>query len=84
MNIATLTPTQAGLETDHDLLKFDFVARPRRVKKPARYAYNLMTQNVPVSLKVYKIVSHSKRTWTVCMAGVIIGTQSLTPLNVRY
>ena len=24
-----------------------------------------MTQNVPVSLKVYKIKSHSKRTWTV-------------------
>ena len=40
MNIATLTPIQAGLETDHDLLEFDFVARPRRVKKPARYAYN--------------------------------------------
>ena len=26
---------------------------------------SLMTQNVPVSLKVYKIKSHSKRTWTV-------------------
>ena len=28
MNIATMTPIQAGLETDHDLLEFDFVARP--------------------------------------------------------
>ena len=43
-----------------------------------------MTQNVPVSLKVYMIMSHSKRTWTVCMAGPIIGTKSLTPLHVRY
>ena len=31
MNIATLTPIQAGLETDHDQLEFDFVARLRRV-----------------------------------------------------
>ena len=31
-------------------------------------------QNVPMSLKVYKIMSHSKRKWTVCMAGPIIGT----------
>ena len=38
MNIATLTPVQAGLETDHDLLgllECDFVARPRRVRKHA-------------------------------------------------
>ena len=31
MNIATLTPIQAGPETDHDQLEFDFVARLRRV-----------------------------------------------------
>ena len=43
-----------------------------------------MTQNVPVSLKVYKIMSHSKRTWIVCMAGPINGTLSWTPRNVRY
>ena len=40
MNIATLTPIQAGLETDQDQLEFDFVARLRRVRKPARYSYN--------------------------------------------
>ena len=40
MNIATLTPIQAGLKTDHELLEFDFVARPCRVKKPSRYVYN--------------------------------------------
>ena len=34
---------------------------------------SLMTQ-IPVSLKVYKIVSHSKRIWTVCMVRAIIGT----------
>ena len=42
--MATLTPVQAGLETDHDLLdrlKFDFIAsRPCRVRKHARLAYN--------------------------------------------
>ena len=40
MNIATLTPIQAGLETDHDQLEFDFVARLRRVRKPVRFFYN--------------------------------------------
>ena len=40
MNIATMIPIQAGLETDRDVLEFDFVTRPCRVKKPARYAYN--------------------------------------------
>ena len=44
MYMATLTPVQAGLETDNDLLdrlKFDFVAsRPCRVRKHARLAYN--------------------------------------------
>ena len=45
MNIATTSPIQAGLETDHDLLEFDFVAMPRRVKKPARYAYNFKSDD---------------------------------------
>ncbi|PFX13002.1 hypothetical protein AWC38_SpisGene22959 [Stylophora pistillata] len=45
MNIATLTPLLAGLVTDHDLLEFDLVARPRRVKKPARYAYKFKSAN---------------------------------------
>ena len=35
-----MTPIQAGLETDQDQLEFDFVARLRRVRKPASYAYN--------------------------------------------
>ena len=39
-NITTMTHVQAGLETEHDLLEFDFVGRPRRVKKSARYGYN--------------------------------------------
>ena len=41
MNIATSTPIQSGLETDHDLLdllEFDFVGRPRRVRKHAHLA----------------------------------------------
>lgn len=45
MNIATLTPLLAGLVTDHDLLEFNLVARPRRVKKPARYAYKFKSAN---------------------------------------
>lgn len=43
MNIATLTPVQAGLETDHhllDLLEFESEAKPRRLRKHAHRAYN--------------------------------------------
>ena len=46
MNIATLTPVQAGLETDHDLLdlldllEFESKAKPRRLRKHAHRAYN--------------------------------------------
>lgn len=45
MNIATLTPIKAGLDTNHDLLEIDFVARPRRVMKPASYAYNFKSSD---------------------------------------
>ena len=62
MNIATLTPIQAGLETDHDLLEFDFVARPRRVKKPARYAYNFKSadfENLKLQIMQSSAISNS-------------------------
>ena len=39
-----------------------------------RIALSSDDSKVPVSLRVYKIVGHSKRTWTVCIAGAIIGT----------
>ena len=62
MNIATLTPIQAGLETDHDLLEFDFVARPRRVKKPASYAYNFISadfENLKLHIMQSSAISNS-------------------------
>ena len=62
MNIATLTPIQAALETDHDLLEFDFVARPRRVKKPARYAYNFKSadfENLKLQIMQSSAISNS-------------------------
>ena len=62
MNIATMTPIQAGLETDHDLLEFDFVARPRRVKKPARYAYNFKSsdfENLKLQIMQSSAISNS-------------------------
>ena len=62
MNIATMTPIQAGLETDHDLLEFDFVARPRRVKKPARYAYNFKSadfENLKLQIMQSPAISNS-------------------------
>ena len=62
MNIATLTPIQAALETDHDLLEFDFVARPRMVKKPARYAYNFKSadfENLKLQIMQSSAISNS-------------------------
>ena len=62
MNIATMTPIQAGLETDHYLLEFDFVARPRRVKKPAPYAYNFKSadfENLKLQIMQSSAISNS-------------------------
>ena len=62
MNIATMTPIQAGLETDHYLLEFDFVARPRRVKKPAPYAYNSKSadfENLKLQIMQSSAISNS-------------------------
>ena len=62
MNIATLTPTQAGLETDHDLLEFVFVTRPRRVKEPAHYAYNFKSadfENLKLQIRHSSAISNS-------------------------
>ena len=62
MNIATMTPIQVGVETDHDLLEFDFVARPRRVKKPARYAYNFKSadfENLKLQIMRSSAISNS-------------------------
>ena len=39
-NIEPLSPAQAGLFTDHDLLEFDILSRLRRIPKPARTVYN--------------------------------------------
>ena len=61
MNIATMTPIQAGLETDHDLLEFDFVARPCRAKKPARYAYNFKSadfENLKLQIMQRSVISN--------------------------
>ena len=62
MNIATMTPIQASLATDHDLLEFDFVARSRREKKPARYAYNFKSgefENLKLQIMRSSAVSNS-------------------------
>ena len=62
MNIATMTPIQTGLETEHDLLEFDFVARPRRVKKPARSAYNFKSadfENLKLQIMQRSAISNS-------------------------
>ena len=69
MKIATLTPIQAALETDHDLLEFDFVARPRRVKKPARYAYNLKSADFG-NLKLQIMQSSAVSNSVSCNSGV--------------
>ena len=69
INIATMTPIQAGLETDHDLLEFDFVARPRRVKEPARYAYNFKSsdfENLKLQIMQSSAISNSAS----CNSGV--------------
>ena len=69
MNIATMTPIQAGLETEHNLLEFDFVARPRRVKKPARYAYNFKSADFEI-LKLRIIQSSAISNSVSCNSGV--------------
>ena len=69
MNIATMTPIQAGLETEHDLLEFDLVARPRRVKKPARYAYDFKSADFEI-LKLRIIQSSAISNSVSCNSGV--------------
>ena len=73
MNIATMTPIQADLETDHDLLEFDFVARPRRVKKPAPYAYNFKSadfENLKLQI-MQKLQIIAQLSVIACHAGLI-------------
>ena len=74
MNIATFTPIHAGLETDHDLLEFDFVARPRRVKKPARYAFNFKSadfENLKLQIMQSSSISNSVSCWSNCKSALL-------------
>ena len=57
-----MTPIQAGLETDHDQLEFDFVARPHRVRKPVHYAYTLKSadfENLKLQIMQSSAISNS-------------------------
>ena len=57
-----MSPIQAGFETDHDLLEFDFVAMPRRVKKLARYTYNFKSadfENLKLQIMQSSVISNS-------------------------
>ena len=70
MNIATLTPIQAGLETDHDQLEFDFVARLRRVRKPARFFYNFKSADFENGHKLQIMQNSAISNSAPCNSGV--------------
>ena len=45
VNIEPMTPAQAGLSTDHDLLEYEIIARPQRIK-------NLLVQHIISNLLI--------------------------------